>query len=66
MRESSLAEKAVAVFLAVVIGLLVNLNREVGVTNAKLDAHLFNHPEGALERRIDRHEDQMHFRAQEE
>ena len=33
MRDSSIAEKAVAIFLAVIIGLLFNLNREVGEIN---------------------------------
>ena len=46
MRDSSLAEKAVAIFLAVIIGLLFNLNREVGEINTihnSIESRLADH-----------------------
>ncbi len=56
MKESSLAEKAVAVFLAIIMTLLFNLNREIGEVQSAQEAHINNHPNVALKEAQDDHE----------
>lgn len=60
MRESSVAEKLVVGLMIAILSLLIHLNREVGVGIATWEAHIRDHPNIELGRRIDRHEEQMH------
>lgn len=60
MKESSLAEKLILAFMVAILSLLIHLNREVGEGIATWEAHIRDHPNVELGRRIDRHEEQMH------
>ncbi|MDA7663810.1 hypothetical protein N8569_00750 [bacterium] len=49
VKQSSLAEKAVAILLALLLALVINLNREVGTEAALRAAHEVDHPNVAID-----------------